>query len=335
MKKILVTGGAGYVGAVLVPKLLTKGYQVNVLDLYIYGENALDAVKSNQNLMQIKGDLRNQDLLKEALVECDTVIHLACISNDPSCDLDPELTKSINYDAFRPLLELSRESGVERFIFASSSSIYGVSEAPEVTEDHPRMSLTGYNKYKAKCEDILWEFNSPDFATTSIRPATVCGYSPRQRLDLTVNILTNHAVNKGTITVFGGKQKRPNLHIEDMTDLYLQLLEEPVEKVGGRVWNACYQNHTVLDIANIVKNVLESKNLVNHPIDIEITETDDIRSYHVSSEKIKKDLGFVARHTLEDAVLDLYKAFNNGKLTDSLNNIKYFNVKLMKYIDLT
>ena len=211
IKTVLVTGGAGYVGAVLVPRLLAEGYRVKVLDLYIYNENIFGAIKNNPALEQFMGDIRDQNLLKEVLPGCDAVIHLACISNDPSFELNPGLSRSINYDAFAPLVQMSKENGVARFVYASTSSVYGVSESPEVTEDHPLVPLTDYNKYKALCEPVLLERQSEDFTPVIIRPATICGYSSRQRFDLTVNILTNHAVNKGKITVFGGAQQRPNI----------------------------------------------------------------------------------------------------------------------------
>ena len=242
-KKIIVTGGAGYVGAVLVPKLLAAGHQVKVIDLYIYGADVLKSVEDNPRLTQVKGDIRDRDLLAQEIKGYDTVIHLACISNDPSYELNPALSKSINYDAFVDLVEISKQAGVGRFIYASSSSVYGIKDEPEVTEDLPLTPLTDYSKFKAKCEEYLDGAATDDFVVTTIRPATVCGYSPRQRLDLTVNILTNHAVSRGKITVFGGEQKRPNLHIQDMTDLYLFLLDQPPEKIHRKIYNAGYQNY--------------------------------------------------------------------------------------------
>ena len=185
---VLVTGGAGYVGSVLVPKLLYKGYRVKVLDLYIYGDHVLDIAKDNPNLEQIKGDIRNRELLKQVVPGCDAVIHLACISNDPSFDLDPALGRSINYDAFFDLVDVSKRNGIRRFIYASSSSVYGVKEEENVTEDLPLQPLTDYSKYKALCEEVLLREREPGFVTLILRPATVCGYSPRLRLDFTVHI---------------------------------------------------------------------------------------------------------------------------------------------------
>lgn len=329
LKTILVTGGAGYVGAVLLPKLLRAGYNVKVLDLYLYGDDVLDSVKNNPNLMQIKGDLRNENILKEIIPGCDAVIHLACISNDPSYELDPQLGKSINYDAFLSLVDISKTSDVKRFIYASSSSVYGIKDEPEVTEDLPLAPLTDYSKYKALCEEYLQNAATDDFIVTTIRPSTVCGYSPRLRLDLTVNILTNHAINKGKITVFGGEQKRPNLHIEDMTDLYLFLLKQPADKIHKKIYNVGYENYKVREIAEMVKDT------IGGTIPIVTTPTNDNRSYHVSSKKIKEELGFEARHSIEEAILELKRAFNEGKVPNPLEDIRYFNIKTMQAIKLT
>jgi nucleoside-diphosphate-sugar epimerase len=329
ISQVLVTGGAGYVGSVLVPKLLAAGYRVKVLDLYLYGDHVLDAVKDDPRLEQIKGDLRDRALVERSLAGCDAVIHLACVSNDPSFELNPELGKSINFDAFTPLVRIARESGVRRFVYASTSSVYGIKEEDNVSEDLPLEPLTDYSKYKALCEDVLQKYQSPDFTTVTIRSATVCGYSPRLRLDLTVNILTNHAINRGTITVFGGEQKRPNIHIEDITDLYIDLLKRPDAQIAGKIWNAGYENHRVSEIAEIVRKVVgpERVKVVTSP-------TDDHRSYHISSEKIRRDLGFVARRSIEGAVRDLTAAFRAGKIPNSMDDIRYYNVKTMQAVHL-
>ena len=329
LKKVLVTGGAGYVGSVLVPKLLQANYGVRVLDLYIYGEHVLDSVKNHPNLEEIKGDIRDIKLLEEIMPGCDSVLHLACISNDPSFELDSDLGKSINYDAFRPLVKISKDNGINRFIYASSSSVYGVKKEENVTEELSLEPLTDYSKYKALCEEILNQCQTPEFTTVIVRPATVCGYSPRLRLDLTVNILTNHAVNLGKITVFGGGQKRPNIHIEDITDLYIDLLSLPKDLVAAKVWNAGYENHRVREIAEIIRQVVDKEG-----VEITTTPTDDHRSYHISSDKIKQDLGFVPKHTIEDAVRDLVNAFHQGIIHNPMENSDYYNVKKMNAISL-
>ncbi|MDE2028864.1 MAG: NAD-dependent epimerase/dehydratase, partial [Candidatus Omnitrophica bacterium] len=307
-KTVLVTGGAGYVGAVLVPMLLGKGYRVKVLDLYTYGEDVFDDIKDKSGLEEIKGDLCDEDLLRKSLKGCDAVIHLACISNDPSFELNPDLSRKVNYDAFEPLVSISKDSGVKRFIYASTCSVYGISDAPEVTEDHPLLPITDYNKYKGLCEPILAKYQSSGFTTVTIRPATVCGYSPRQRFDLTVNILTNHAYNNNRIKVFGGKQERPNIHIGDITELYVRLLQLPDAQIAGKIYNAGYQNRSVGDIALIVQKIVAQEFPQRPQPTIETLPSDDIRSYRISSEKIKRELGFVPRFTIEDAVKDLLAA---------------------------
>jgi nucleoside-diphosphate-sugar epimerase len=325
---ILVTGGAGYVGAVLVPKLLAEGYAVRVLDLYLYGDDVLAEVAGHPRLTEIKGDMRDRALLERVVAGCDAVIHLACISNDPSFELDPALGKSINYDAFLSLVDISKTAGVRRFIYASSSSVYGIKDNPEVTEDLPLEPLTDYSKYKAMCEEHLNAQADDNFVALTIRPATVCGWSPRLRLDLTVNILTNLAVNKGEITVFGGEQKRPNLHIQDMADLYVFLLTLPDEKVQRKIYNAGYENHKVKDIARMVQETL------GNGVKITTTPTNDNRSYHVSSDKIRRELGFVPRHTIEDAIRELKEKFAQGAIPDSLTDTRYFNIKRMQELKL-
>jgi len=328
IKNVLVTGGGGYVGAVLIPKLLEHGYAVRVLDLFIYGEQVFDDVKENPNLRLYKGDIRDQSLLRKILPGCNAVIHLACISNDPSFELDPELGKSINFDAFVPLVDISKKSGIRRFIYASSSSVYGIKEENNVTEDLPLLPLTDYSKYKALCEEVLLKKRMPGFVTLIFRPSTVCGYSPRLRLDLTVNILTNHAVNNRKITVFGGRQMRPNIHIEDMANAYIKSLEWPDAAIDGKIFNVGFDNFTVAEIADKVRTV------VGHNIEIVTTPTDDNRSYHVSSAKIKKDLGFVARHSVEDAIRDLVASFRAGKIPNAMTDSRYYNIKTMQELHL-
>lgn len=328
--RVLVTGGAGYVGAVLVPELLARGAEVRVLDLCIYGEDALEPVKGHPRLELVRGDIRDQDLVRRAVSDRDAVVHLACISNDPSFDLDPELGRSVNFDAFEPLVRRSVESGVQRFVYASSSSVYGVSPALDVSEEHPLAPLTDYSKFKAACEPILLAQRSSSFCPVVVRPATVCGYSPRMRFDLTVNILTNHAVNRGKISVFGGAQKRPNLHIDDMVECYLALLELPSEMVSGEIFNFGHQNLTVADIAELVRSVVQRELPDRAAILIETTPSDDHRSYHVSSAKIRNRLDLSPRHSIERAVRDIVDAFRQDKLRNALDDDRYYNVRRMQ-----
>ena len=326
MNKVFITGGAGYVGAVLVPNLLEKGYGVTVLDLMIYGENVLP---KHPNLNTVKGDIRDQALLKKLIPGHDAVIHLACISNDPSFELNPDLGKSINLDAFRPLVEISKSCSVKRFIYASSSSVYGIKDEPNVHEEMVLEPLTDYSQFKADCEKILAEYQSDDFTTVTIRPATVCGYSPRQRLDVVVNILTNLAYHKREISVFGGDQLRPNIHIADMVEAYMALLNADKEKIAGKIFNAGYENQSVSMIAETVKNV------VGEDVKLITTPSDDNRSYHISSQKIKDEIGFETTHTIQDAVEDLCAAFDKGLLPNSLEDEMYFNIKRMQNVELT
>lgn len=334
VKSVLVTGGAGYIGAVLVPKLLARGYHVKVLDLFLFGDHVLAECQPDAPLTLIKGDIRNEALLRKILPGCDAVIHMACISNDPSFELHPSLSRSINYDAFEPLVKLSQESLVQRFVYVSTSSVYGVSYNENVTEDHPLVPLTDYNKYKGLCEPILLHYQSPDFTTVIIRPATVCGYSPRLRLDLTVNILTNLAVNNRRISIFGGQQKRPNVHIEDISDLYADLLSMPAEQIAGKTFNAGYQNHTVAELGEMVRQVVTQEMPELAPIEVTTSPSNDLRSYHISSEKIARELGFVPKRTVQDAVRDLCRAFRIGKIPNPLTDIRYYNVKTVQAAEL-
>ncbi len=325
IKKIFITGGAGYVGAVLTPYLLEKGYEVTVLDLMIYG---VDVLPSHKNLKILKGDIRDTDLLDKELPTHDVVIHLACISNDPSFELNPELGKSINLDAFAPLVKISKKNKIKRFIYASSSSVYGIKEEPNVNENMKLEPLTDYSKFKAECEKILFKSLSKDFIPIVIRPATVCGYSPRQRLDVVVNILTNLAYHKKEITVLGGEQLRPNIHIFDMVRAYDYLISAKKELVSGKIFNAGYENQSVNHLAYLVKKVIGEDVKIKH------IKSNDNRSYHISSKKIEKELGFKTVKTIEDAIKDLKKAFDKKLLINTLLDEKYFNIKRMNNLKL-
>ena len=323
---VLITGGAGYVGAALAPKLVAAGYRVKVLDTCWYGGDVFPTLSGDPRFSLIVGDIRDPHMVRQATEGCSDVIHLACISNDPSYDLDPALGEDVNFRAFEPLVSAAKEAGVNRFIYASSSSVYGVKEELHVTEDLPLEPLTDYSKFKAQCEPLLLSYANDTFVTTVVRPATVCGYSPRQRLDVVVNILVNHAVNRGTIRVFGGTQYRPNLHIDDMCDAYLAILAAPAEKVQCEIFNIGGINHTVREIAEIVQS--------NVPVEtrIEVETTDDNRSYRVSSQHIYDVLGFAPQKGVPEAVQDLVEAFASGKLPNSFDDSRYFNIKRMNEI---
>lgn len=328
-KNVLVTGGAGYVGSALVPELLKKGYKVTVLDTFWFWEspdgftNALGIQKS-PNLRIINGDLRNKEDIKSALEGADKVIHLACVSNDPSSELDSNFTHSVNYDGSINLIDLSKEMGVKRFIYASTSSVYGIKKDKEVTEELELEPLTQYSRLKVEIEHYLMHRLEGSFKGVIIRPSTVCGYAPRQRLDVVVNILANLALNKGKITVFGGDQLRPNIHIKDMVRAYILLLEAPIDKINRKIYNAGYENLKVIEIANLVREVVGN-------VEIEVRESNDPRSYHVCSDKIKKELGFEAKHTVKEAIIELKEAFKNG-LIKNADKDNYYNINKMKKI---
>ena len=324
-RKILVIGGAGYVGSQLVLELLKNSYKVTVYDLMIYG-NVLP--NNNPNLTIIVGDVRDMEKLKKTIKNHDVVIHLACISNDPSFELNPKLGYEINFKCFEPLVLLAKNLGIKRFLYASSSSVYGIKETKEVNEETSLEPLTDYSKFKAKCENVLMSHTDSNFIGTVLRPATVCGYSLRQRLDLVVNILTNLGYHKKIITIFGGKQLRPNIHISDMVDAYLCLINSDSKKVQNQIFNVGYENYTVEKLALAVKKNVKGE------VKLLYKKSDDNRSYHISSKKISKVLGFNPKRNIDQAIKDLIKAFDNKLLKNPLDNENYFNIKKMQKINL-
>ena len=327
---VFVTGGAGYCGSKLVPQLLDRGYRVTVYDIMYFGSDFLPT--NNPNLKVVEGDIRDAAKLREASKGHDAFVSLACISNDASFELDEKLSTSVNLDAFEPMVLAAKQNGIKRFVYASSSSVYGVSDKPEVTEDHPLVPVTLYNKYKGMCEPLLAKHTDNDFVGVTFRPATVCGYAPRLRLDLSVNILTNHAVNRDKITVFGGSQLRPNLHIQDYCDAVELFLTAPSDKVKNGIYNVGYQNLSIANIAQMVKKVVEQEFPEKGSIPITTAPSDDIRSYHINSDKVKRELGFEPKHTIEEAVRDLCTAFRDGRAprTEKDQTDKYFNVRRLK-----
>lgn len=326
--RVFVTGGTGYIGSLLVPRLLNRGYQVTSYDINYYGDDFLP--KNNPALTVVHGDIRDTANLAAAVKGHDAFINLACISNDASFELDENLSTSVNLDAFEPTVLAAKNAGVKRFVYASSSSVYGISDLPNVTEDHPLVPLTLYNKYKGLCEPLLLKHTTKDFVGVVFRPATVCGYAPRQRLDLSVNILTNHAITNGKIMVFGGAQLRPNLHIADYCDAVQVLLDAPDEKIANEIFNVGYQNMSIMDIALLVKRVVQKEFPEKGNIEVVTTPSDDNRSYHINSDKVRRVLGFAPNRSVEDAVRDLCVAFRDGRLPNSMTDDIYYNVRRMK-----
>jgi len=329
-KSIFITGGAGYVGSCLVPELLDIGYKVTVYDIMYFGNDFLP--KKNPNLNIIEGDIRDSKKLEKACFNHDFFLHLACISNDASFELDEKLSTSINLDAFEPMVLAAKNSGIKRFIYASTSSVYGVSEKKDVTEDHPLVPLTLYNKYKGLCEPLLLKHTDEKFEGVIFRPATVCGYAPKLRLDLSVNILTNHAICNNKIMVFGGNQLRPNLHIKDYSDVVKLLITAPSDKIRNEIFNVGYQNMSINEIAILVKKVVEETFPSRKKIEIEKTKSNDNRSYHINSDKIFNQLGFKAKRNIEEAVRDLCDSFKKGLIKESFDNDFYYNVRRLKNI---
>jgi nucleoside-diphosphate-sugar epimerase len=321
--KVLVTGGAGYIGSVLVPELVQGGARVTVLDRCFFGRGRLPAVGGRLRI--VEADIRDEGTVREVLGEgaFDAVVHLAAISNDPTSELDPELTREVNKAAVDHLMRAARDAGVRRFLYASSASVYGIKATPDVTEELALEPITLYARYKAEGEDTLWGLCDPDFCGVAVRAATVCGYSPRLRLDLTINILTEHALTRGGIRVFGGSQMRPNIHIRDLTRFYRLLLEAPAERIKGRAFNVCRSNATVLELAEMIRGE------VDPGLPIDVVSTDDLRSYHLSAERARAELGFEARHPLTLAVRELREAFADGRVPDPADPI-YRNIETMK-----
>ena len=326
MNNILITGGSGYVGTRLTNKLLMEtDLKIINYDKSLFGDSHLP---KHKNYVYIKNDITDKIKFEKAIVEnnIDMVIHLACISNDPTYELDPNLSKKINYDCFEDIVKISKKNCVKKFIYASTCSVYGISESPNVTEKDELKPITDYNKFKGLCEPILIKYIDNNFIGLIIRPATVCGYSEKMRFDLTVNILTNFAYNKGYIRVFGGEQSRPNLHIDDMCELYKLLIFKDLKKFNGEIFNAGTENLKIIQVAKKVKSIIEKK--YNKKIDIRIEESADVRSYMINSDKIKKILGFNCKKSVDDAIYDLCKAFDNKTIFDSFSD-KWSNIKVL------
>lgn len=321
MEKILVNGGGGYLGSILVPKLLAKGYQVRVLDTFYFG-NFLPF--EAENLEVIKGDIRDEKIVTGSLKGIDKVIHLACLSNDPSSDIDPELTREINYTANKNVIKLSREAGVKRFVYASSSSVYGLKTEDKVTEDLPVEPISLYSELKVRIEDFLFSIKDENFVTSAVRSATICGYSPRMRLDLLVNILTVSALANGKLFIDGGDQVRANIHISDISNFYITLLEADKQLIHNEAFNISDSNSTVLDMANKVQSLINCK--------IEYSDKVDPRSYKLNDDKARRVLKFKNNYSIERAILDIKKCFYEGRIR--IDDINCYNTKKLLLLSL-
>lgn len=307
-KHIFITGGCGYVGSLLVEKLL-ENYFVTILDTHWFGNH----LKNNKNLKIIKGDIRS-DLENINFTKFDYVIHLANIANDPSVELDQVLSWEVNVLASKKLIERSIDGDIKKFIYASSGSVYGVKDEEEVTEDLELVPISVYNKTKMISERIFLSYKD-DIDIYIIRPATVCGWSPRMRLDVSVNMLTYQALKNKKISVFGGNQTRPNININDMVNVYLHMIENEIEP---GIYNAGFENMKILELANIIKDEIDTE--------IEIHKSNDPRSYRQSSKKLLKT-GFLPRYNVKDAIVDLKSKFINNKL---IEHESFYTVKWMK-----
>ena len=331
MKTILITGGFGYVGSRLTPTLLENGYKVKVIDLCLYGEYGLEALKSHprysswtNNFELIRGDIRDPDAVTQAMADVDTVIHLAAVSNDPTGDLDETLTRQVNFDAVGLLVIKAKEAGVTRFINASSSSVFGIKDMADVTEEIEPEPLTFYSKYKMLSEWIIRAAATDSFCTVNIRPATICGYSPRQRFDLTVNKLTADAIRKKCITVHGGKQRRPNVGMNDVVNLYSKLIETERSRINGKTFNFGFENYSIIDIARIIESELS-----DIAPTVTIQPVYDNRDYHISSKYIESVLPYKPLSSIHAEVAELRNMFDKGEFMD-IDAPQYYNLKIMK-----
>lgn len=319
MKKILVTGGAGYLGAVLVRKLLERHYYVRILDQLIFGKESVQDLLSHKNFDLVVGTIEDEYIVNKSLQDIDVVIHLACVSNDPCCELDPELTYKVNYLSTERLLELSKQAGVKRFIFASSASVYGASADALVTENSPTTPVSLYAKTKLNCEKFILEGSTDNFSTCCLRKATLYGYSPRMRFDLVVNIMTAMAINQGKIAINGGDQWRPLLHVNDAADAYITCLEAPESKINRQIFNVGSENFRIRDVADCVKEVFPN---------IEVVEsyTVDKRSYRASFDKISNILGFESKNNVKKGIIEIKEAFDKNLITNYMD-LNYYNIK--------
>ena len=317
-QRVLIAGGGGFVGTVLTERLLRLGYDVNVLDTFWFG----DFLPAHPRLTKIRGDIRDSALVDRVLDGVGTVVQLACLSNDPTSDLDAGLTRAINYDACADIIRRAKASGVRRFIYASSASVYGVRDERDITEDMHPEPITLYSKYKAEIEQVLFDAGSERFTTVAVRNSTVCGVSPRMRLDLIVSLFVMAALRKGVITVEGGTQLRPLIHMDDLADLYVRLLDADAASIHQQAFNASTDNYRVDAVARMVRTKL--------PCRLEFTSFTDSRSYHVNTDKVARVLGYRPTRSIEAAIDEIARAFERGAIRET--DSRCFNIRHVKHL---
>jgi nucleoside-diphosphate-sugar epimerase len=313
---VLVSGGGGFVGTVLTDRLLNLGYDVKVFDTFWFG----DFLPAHPRLTKITGDLRDARAVAAAVKGADTVIQLACLSNDPTSDLDPELTRSINFDGCRDIIHAARRSGVSRFIYASSASVYGVRDEPNIVEDMPLEPITLYSRYKAEIEEELFKIDDPGFTTVAVRNSTVSGFSPRMRLDLIISIFVRAALRRKLITIEGGNQLRPLIHMQDLVDFYVELLNADAAKIHQQAFNVSSDNYKVIDVARMVQERI--------PCEFAFAGFTDPRSYHVDTTKVERTLGYKPSRTIESAIDEVKAALVDGRIDDE--DPRCYNIRHMK-----
>lgn len=313
MSKILVTGGAGYTGSVLVNKLLLRGYKVKVIDLLIYGS----FLAPHPNLEIVKKDIRSKDIIND-LADVETVFHLAGVSNDPGYGMNPIVGDEINYNAVQQLLEFSKASGVRKFVYPSSCSVYGESVEHEVHEESPINIINNYSRCKVLSEEIILKSSSKDFCCTILRPATVCGVSPRQRFDLLINGFVNYSYFNKEILLSGSQRIRPSVHIDDLTNLYEMLIKIPDKQINGQIFNVAFENRTVYQTAKLVSEIVGGVKIIDD------TGHSDKRSYYVNSQKIQSILNFTPQYQVSDAIQSLYAALREQRFTNTLTDSIFY-----------
>ncbi len=323
LNRVIVTGGAGYIGSVLTEKLLDSGYAVRIIDCMFFGDRGIKHLLSNENLEVINARIEDPEAVKKAVRGIDAVVHLAGFANDATCDIDPKLTRLINYESTLKLLRLSKEAGVSRFLYGSSAAVYGVGAKEALAEDSEPNPVSLYAKYRVKCEEAVLKYDSKDIDTCCMRKSTVFGFSKRQRLDLAVNAMTASAVNRHELTLIGGNQWRPNLHVADAAEAYIAALEAPPDRIKGEVFNvgANSTNHTIEEIAEMVAGAVPNTKIIRKPLA-------DSVSYNLSFDKLNKVLRFNAGRSVAQGIRELSDAFKKGLIPNYEDDI-YYNLKQM------